>query len=318
MFKSRLCILACALVAASCLFLTMGLNWNGGGRVWFILELRSLKLLALITVGTSIGIATVLFQTLSGNRILTPAIMGFDALYLLVQTLLVFTLGGFGYAALPQLFLFAINTVVMVVAAVALFGMILNRSRSDIHLMILTGVVFGLMFRSIASFLQRMINPSEFSIVQSIMFAQFSGINQTELFTAAVIMVSVGVCVLRKSAVLDVMALGRGAASGLGLPYARYQFIALCAIAALVSVSTALVGPITFLGLLVSTLAHSVMKTHKHSLLLPAAAIISALILVIGQIFFERVMHMQSSLSVAIEFGGGLLFLILLARGKTR
>jgi iron complex transport system permease protein len=314
MVDKRLLILISALLIASCVYLTWGLT----GRVWFILELRGIKLLALLTVGASIGISTVLFQTLSGNRILTPSIMGFDALFLMTQTLLVSILGGYGYAAVPNLALFFINTAVMMLAAVTLFGMILRQSRRDIHLMILVGVVFGLMFRAITTFLQRMINPSEFSIIQSVMFAQFSGINLTELCAAMATLVIICIGVWRYSAVLDVVALGRDTARGLGVDYDRIQFVALCVISVLVSISTALVGPITFLGLLVSTLAHSLMRSHRHALLLPASAAISALILVVGQTYFERIMRLQSSLSIAIEFGGGLLFLILLARGKAR
>lgn len=314
MFDKRLIFLLLALAVASTSYLTWGLS----GRIWFILELRGIKLLALLTVGASIGVSTVLFQTLSGNRILTPSIMGFDALFLMTQTLLVCILGGYGYASLPTLALFFINSAVMMIAAVALFGMILQKSRRDIHLMILVGVVFGLMFRAITVFLQRMINPSEFSIIQSVMFAQFSGINPIELFAAMTVLIGIGLWIWRRCAILDVVALGRDTARGLGVEYDRFQFQTLCVISALVSISTALVGPITFLGLLVSTLAHSLMRSHRHALLLPATAMMAGLILVIGQLYFERIMRLQSTLSIAIEFGGGLLFLILLARGKAR
>lgn len=314
MFDKRILILLAALIIASGTYLTWGLS----GRIWFILELRSIKLFALLTVGASIGISTVLFQTLSGNRILTPSIMGFDALFLMTQTLLVSLLGGYGYASLPNLALFFINAAVMIIAAVTLFGMILRHSRNDIHLMILVGVVFGLMFRAITTFLQRMINPSEFSIIQSVMFAQFSGINATELWAAIAAFLAAGVWAWRYHATLDVIALGRNTARNLGVDYDRAQFLTLCVISLLVSISTALVGPITFLGLLVSTLAHSLMRSHRHALLLPAAAMLAALVLVVGQTYFERVMRLQSTLSIAIEFGGGLLFLILLARGKAR
>ncbi|MEP0661853.1 MAG: iron chelate uptake ABC transporter family permease subunit, partial [Roseobacter sp.] len=62
-------------------------NWD------FILVFRGTKLLALVIVATAIAVATILFQTLTSNRILTPSIMGFDALYVLFQTALIFTLG---------------------------------------------------------------------------------------------------------------------------------------------------------------------------------------------------------------------------------
>jgi len=308
----RLMMLAFGLVLSCGLFLLWGLH----GRVWFILELRGIKLAGLCVVGAAIGISTVLFQTLSGNRILTPAIMGFDALFLLMQTSLVLVFGGFAYASLPGPVLFAVNTGVMMIAAVLLFGALLERSRNDIQLMILVGVIFGLLFRSLTGFMQRLIDPSEFAIVQGVMFARFGGMNRMELMVAASLLGVLCLWVWRQLPLLDVMALGRASARHLGVDYDRHQFKLLCAIAALVSISTALVGPITFLGLLVSALAHSLMKTHQHVLLLPAAAMIAMIILVLGQAFFERIMRLQSTLAVVIEFAGGLLFLILLAKGK--
>ncbi|MBO6792167.1 MAG: iron chelate uptake ABC transporter family permease subunit [Dinoroseobacter sp.] len=310
----RLLWLGSGLVAATALYLLWGL----GGRVWFILELRGIKLAGLVLVGIAVAFATVLFQTLSGNRILTPAIMGFDALFLLVQASLVLSLGGFGYAQLPSVLLFGVNSGAMMWASVLLFAAVLHRARHDIQLMILVGVVFGLMFRSLTSFIQRLIAPSEFAMIQGAMFAQFSGINRVELRAASLLLLMVLIWLWPRMAVLDVVALGRAPARSLGLDYDRVQMQMLCVIAALVSVSTALVGPITFLGLLVASLTHTLMRTHRHALLLPASALIAAIILVSGQAVFERVLRMQSTLTVVIEFVGGLLFLYLLARGKLR
>ena len=314
MADRRFLALFCALIAACALFLAWGLST----RIWFILELRAIKSAGLIIVGAAVGIATVLFQTLSGNRILTPAIMGFDALFLLVQTSLVFFIGGFGFVQLPGPVVFGLNTVVMMVAAVTLFGTLLHNNRRDIQLMILVGVIFGLLFRSLTSFMQRLIDPSEFAIVQGTMFAQFGGINRVELLTSVCLLVPILIWIWRQCPVLDAMALGRGPARSLGVPYDRLQFRLLCAIAALVSISTALVGPITFLGLLVSSLTYSLTHNYRHALLLPTAAVMAALILVFGQAIFERLLNLQSSLSIVIEFAGGLLFLSLLARGKLR
>lgn len=310
----RLIWIGAALLAAMALFLIWGLR----GRVWFILELRATKLAALICVGAAIGLATILFQTLSNNRILTPSIMGFDALFILLQTGLVFALGGFVYAQMPAFASFGLETLLMMGAALVLFTTILRRTRQDVQLMILVGVVIGLMFRSATAFAQRLMDPSEFTMVQGAMFAQFGAVDPDALAASALLLAGISLWLWRRHGVLDVMALGRAQARGLGVAYDRLQFQMLCAIAALVSVSTALVGPLTFLGLLVSSLAHSLMQTHRHQLLLPAAALIAALILVLGQALFERILNLQSTLAVVIEFCGGLLFLILLARGRIK
>ncbi|MFD0982722.1 iron chelate uptake ABC transporter family permease subunit [Tropicimonas aquimaris] len=95
--ERRLMLLAALLTAASAFFLF----WELKGPVGFVLELRAIKLAALLVVGVALGTSTAVFQTITGNRILTPAIMGFDALFLLIQTVLVFLLGGIGYATHP-------------------------------------------------------------------------------------------------------------------------------------------------------------------------------------------------------------------------
>lgn len=310
----RILALSAVLFTACVVFLLWGLK----GRVWFILELRSIKLLALLLVGSAIGVSTVMFQTVSGNRILTPSIMGFDALFLLLQTLLVLFLGGFGYAQLPSVITFLGETALMMAAAMLLFGMLLSRNRRDIQLMILVGVIFGLLFRSLTIFVQRLIDPSEFAMLQGAMFASFGAVNRTELLISAVICALVFGWVWRRISQFDVIALGRGSALSLGLPYDKIQIHVLAAIAALVSVSTALVGPITFLGLLAASFAHSLMRSHRHTLLIPAAALIAALVLVVGQTLFERIFRLQSTLAIMIEFFGGLLFLVMVAKGRIR
>nr|WP_089234936.1 iron chelate uptake ABC transporter family permease subunit [Tropicimonas sediminicola] len=307
-------LLAALLTAASAFFLFWGLK----GPVGFILELRATKLAALLVVGVALGTSTVVFQTITGNRILTPAIMGFDALFLLMQTVLVFLLGGIGYATLPGGAKFLLETLVMMGAAMLLFALLMGRGRQDMHRMLLVGVIFGVLFRSLTAFLQRIIDPSEFAVVQGAMFASFGAVDPLQLAIAGAVTVLALAVLWRIAGELDVVALGRNAAIGLGLPFDRLVLGLLALVAALVSVSTALVGPITFLGLLVAALAHGIMRTHRHAFLLPAAGMLAALVLVAGQSLFERVLRMQSTLSVIVEFLGGLFFLYLVLRGRIR
>ncbi|MFV0360366.1 iron chelate uptake ABC transporter family permease subunit [Tropicimonas sp.] len=316
----RLALLA-GLLAAACAFF---LFWGPGGRSGFILELRAVKLAALLVVGAAIGTSTVVFQTVTGNRILTPAIMGFDALFLLLQTVLVLVFGGSGYLGMLGPGKFVLETVLMMAAAMALFSLLLGRGREDIHRMLLVGIIFGVFFRTLTNFLQRIVDPSEYAVVQGAMFASFNSVDPQQLAIAALVSAAALGVLVRLTGRLDIVALGRIPAVGLGLGYDRLVFTLMALVAALVSVSTALVGPtsylgaVTFLGLVVASLAHSLMRSHRHALLLPAAAMISALVLVAGQGLFERVFHLQSTLFVIVDFFGGMFFLFLLLRGYLR
>lgn len=310
MAERHLPLLALALCALSAAFL----GWHLRAPFGFILELRATKLAALICVGAATGAATVLFQTVAMNRLLTPGIVGFDALFVLLQTLLVVALGGVGAAQIPGAWRFVLEAVLLMAAATALFGLLLRRDASDVTRMILTGVVLGVLLRGLASMVQRMMDPSEFSVVQQAMFASFGRVDGGQLAAATGLLAAALLAALRLAPALDVAGLGRGAARALGLDHDRVVRVSLMLVAAMISVSTALVGPITFLGLLAASLARHLTDSHRHAVLIPAAALIGALILVTGQFLFERLMGSQSALAVVVEFFGGLLFLGLVLR----
>ena len=80
--STKLIILA--LIAAVCcaLYLFHDLNGSFG----YALPRRGIKVLAMALTGVAIAYSTVIFQTITHNRILTPSIMGLDSLYLLLQT----------------------------------------------------------------------------------------------------------------------------------------------------------------------------------------------------------------------------------------
>lgn len=310
MHANRLWIFAGLLGVAAVAYMLLGArgSWD------FLLPFRGTKLLALITVATAIALATLLFQTISGNRILTPSIMGFDALFVLIQTGLVFMLGGLGYVALSVELRFAMNGALMLLAALLLFGTLLGQSRADLHRMILTGIIFGVLFRSLTAFMQRMIDPSEYSVIQVASFARFNRVETELVYIAAAIVAVLTGLVYRHHTRLDVIELGRDAAVNLGLNFDRAVIWLLLAIATLVAVSTALVGPVVFFGLLVTALVHKIVPTHRHAILIPAAILLSAAVLVGGQTLFERVLRLETALSVVIEFLGGLVFLFLILR----
>lgn len=303
------------LAASSLIWMFQGI---GGGNRGFILHLRATKLAGLVVVGAAIGIATVLFQTVAANRVLTPAIMGFDALYVLLQTGLVAALGVAGFAGLPGGAKFLAEVAIMSLLAAVLFGTLLGRGARDIPRTILTGVILGVLFRSLSSFLARVMDPNAFAVVQAASFASFGRIDATLLPMAGAIAAACVAAALWMAPRLDVLALGREAAVPLGLRFERFVLVTLGLVGMLVAVSTALVGPVAFFGLLVAGLAHGLAPASRHAVLLPAAGLIGALILVAGQTLFERLMGQTATLSVVVEFAGGIFFLFLLLKGRAR
>ncbi|CAN7542076.1 iron chelate uptake ABC transporter family permease subunit [Rhizobium sp. LjRoot98] len=313
MSDRRLILLTAIALLAVFAFMTVGLR----GNIAFVLQLRGLKLLALVQVAVSISLSTILFQTVTANRILTPSIMGLDALYLFGQTALVFSLGGIGYISLNGNMKFGAEVLLMIVLAMLLLWPLL-RSRMDMNLMLLMGVTLGLLFRSLSILLSRMLDPNAFAVVQTASFANFNTLRPDLTILATIATLSAAVLCWRARHVLDIIGLGRETAIGLGVNWAKAAASLLLLVALLVAVSTALVGPVAFFGLLVAALAERLMRTQRHTLLLPTATLIAIIILVGGQAMLQHGLGGASTLGVVIEFVGGLVFLLLLVTGSRK
>ncbi|QQR45192.1 iron chelate uptake ABC transporter family permease subunit [Myxococcus xanthus] len=309
-----LLVLGCVAVAFMALFMLVDVSgpWD------FVLPFRGKKVATALLVGYAVAVSTVLFQTVTGNRVLTPAIMGFDYLYVLIQTCLVFFLGSTTVAGLDPRFLFGAEVIIMVAFSAMLHGWLFGMARGNVHLLLLTGVVMGVLFRSLSSFVQRVIEPNEFIFLQDRFFASFNDPEHDLLLLSAVLTLGVSVLGLRLLRACDVLVLGREAAINLGVDYQRTVSWVLALVAILVAVSTALVGPVTFLGLLVANIAYAVMRTYQHAFVLPAAALIAAIALVAGQFMLERVFRLDTNPRVIIEFVGGMVFIAMLMRKATR
>ncbi|NLB57566.1 MAG: iron chelate uptake ABC transporter family permease subunit [Gammaproteobacteria bacterium] len=302
-----------ALAAVAC-FMLLGARGNWA----FVLPFRGAKLLGLVLVAYSIAVSTVLFQTVTNNRILTPSIMGFDALFILIQTVIVFFFTSRTLAVMDARLQFLAELAAMVGFSVLLFRWLFVGGGRSLHLLVLVGIVFGVLFRSLAELMQRMMDPNEFMVLQDSFFASFNSIDRTLLGISTVVVALASVALWRLHRSLDVLSLGRAAAIGLGEDYRATVMKLLVIMAVLVSVSTALVGPVTFFGLLVVSLAHALTGDGRHRHVLPASILVAIICLVGGQTLMERVFSFGTALSIIIEFLGGLVFILLVVRGAAR
>jgi len=308
--RRTLVVLALLAAAAVAAFLTYDVT----GSWEFALERRSLRVAAMAVVAVAVAVSTVLFQTVATNRILTPEIMGFDRLFVLIQTLGVFVLGAGTVTSADPRLRFAVEVVALVAFGAGLYRMLFGRTERDIYVLVLLGVVLGTMFTSVTLLVSRLIDPNEFLTLQDLLFASFNSVDRQLLALSAVVVALVVGWVVRLLPRLDVVALGRDTAIGLGVEHRRVVNQALLAVAVLVGVATALVGPVTFLGLLVANLARQLLGTHRHAWVLPGAALLALLALVGGQFVLEQVFGFNSALSIVINFVGGIVFIVLLIR----
>lgn len=300
-------------------FLTLGLSglflfYNLPNSWEYALERRGFKVASMIIVGCCIAYSSVVFQTLTNNKILTPSIMGFEAVYMLFQTLIVFVYGDQTFQVIKNSENFFISIGLMMVFALLLFILIFKRGTSNMYFLLLIGLVLGTIFATMSSFLQLVIDPNEFLIVEQKMFASFNRMNLDIFWYALGFMVLCFAIGFRKLQNLDLISLGRENAINLGLDYNKTIRYYLFIISVLVAVSTALVGPLTFLGILVTNLTYELFKTYKHIILIPCCCLVSCVAILGGQFLVEQVFNFNTTISIIINFIGGLYFMFLLLK----
>ncbi|MFD1927628.1 iron chelate uptake ABC transporter family permease subunit [Sporosarcina siberiensis] len=304
-------IVLTAIAAVFCgLYLFQGLN----GSFDYALPRRGIKVLAMVITGVAVAYSTVIFQTITHNRILTPSIMGLDSLYLLLQTVIIFFLGSSHVMIVNKHINFIVSIAAMVVFALVLYRFLFKSGKRPIYFLLLVGIIVGTFFGSISTFLQVLIDPNEFLLVQDKMFASFNNVGG-DLVWWALAIVGISLLIGWKSINdLDVLSLGRDTAINLGVNYNKVVKKILILSSILIAVSTALVGPITFFGLIVANLSYQFFKTYKHSVLIIGASAMSVIALVGGQWIVERVFTFSTTLSVIINFVGGIYFIYLLLK----
>lgn len=311
--KSKLMILIAVTLIAALIYLFIGIDFEIF-RYQFISRFR--KLVLMILVGGAIAASVVIFQAITTNRLLTPSIMGLDAVYMFVKVLLVFVFG-VQSAFVTNIYLsFATSLLVMIVISLLLFQGIFRIGDVSIYLILLIGVILGTFFRSITGFLELIINPEDFLAVQSSMFANFDASNSKLVLLCGIILIILIIITVIAIPYLDVLLLGKDQAINLGLSYKMITRLLLILVAILVSVSTSLVGPITFLGLLTVNLAHELMKTYEHKYILPATICLSWLSLFIAQGVVENLFEATTQVSIIIDLVGGTYFIYLLIKRR--
>ena len=308
--KKRFFILISLVIISFLLYLLYGLN---PVSYRFALSRRIPNALAIVVTGSAIAVSTMIFQTITNNRILTPSILGLDSLYIMIQTLIIFIFGSSTLGVIGTEANYLLSCLLMVIFSTILFKFMFNENQNLVFLL-MVGMILGTLFSSISSFLQMIIDPNEFLLVQNQMFASFTNVKDSLLRISVVTSVLALIWSYKELKQLDVLALGREHAINLGVDYGKVVRKLLIVVSILISASTALVGPVTFLGLLITNLAHQLFKDYRHNILIPATILLGIIALVAGQFIVERVLGFGTSIGVVINFVGGIYFIYILLK----
>lgn len=306
-------LIAIIIVAA---FLFIGVKFHNHKLLRYAMKLRIPKVIAMIITAFAIGAATIIFQSVINNTIVTPCLLGMNALYTLIHTSVVFVLGSGSILFTNDNLSFLVNLVLMGIIATVVYSWLFKMTGHNVLYVLLVGTVLTSFFSSIQSTLTRVMDPNEYDTLLTSLVASFSNINSEIIIFSVIILALIGVIFRKELALLDVITLGKEQAINLGVDYDRCIRRLLLAVTLCIAVATAMVGPISFLGLIIANISRQLLKTYRHTQLIAGAALMGVIALIGGQFIVERVFVYSIPISVFITVAGGIYFLYLILKGS--
>ena len=310
--KQNFIILACAVLLVCAAYLLINAHPDNPKLFRYIASLRIPTLLAMIIASLAIGSATMIFQSIIQNRIVTPCLLGMNSMYTLVHTAVVFVAGSGSRLANNSNLSFAVDLLVMSVVATFIYSYMFLKTGNNVLYVLLIGTVLSSFFGSIQSTMIRVMDPNEYDSLLTTLVADFQNVNVEVMVFAVLLLIALACFLWKDLQLLDVITLGKHQAVNLGVDYDRTIRRLLLGVVLCIAIATAMVGPISFLGLIIANLARQLLKTHKHSCLIPGAALMGMLAIIAGQILTQHVFHYAVPISTFITIGGGIYFLYLL------
>ena len=306
-------LIAIIIVAA---FLFIGVKFHNHKLLRYAMKLRIPKVIAMIITAFAIGAATIIFQSVINNTIVTPCLLGMNALYTLIHTSVVFVLGSGSILFTNDNLSFLVDLVLMGIIATVVYSWLFKMTGHNVLYVLLVGTVLTSFFSSIQSTLTRVMDPNEYDTLLTSLVASFSNINSEIIIFSVIILALIGVIFRKELALLDVITLGKEQAINLGVDYDRCIRRLLLAVTLCIAVATAMVGPISFLGLIIANISRQLLKTYRHTQLIAGAALMGVIALIGGQFTVERVFVYSIPISVFITVAGGIYFLYLILKGS--
>ena len=314
--RRKLLILALLVLLCSAGYMLVNVNFLNPRLLSYSIKLRTPRLIVMLITAFSIGGASLVFQSIINNTIVTPCLLGMNSLYTLIHTAVVFFLGSASAVAVSANLSFAVDVVLMGIIATVIYSWIFKKTKHNVLYVLLVGTILTSFFGSIQTTLTRVMDPNEYDTLLNTLVASFSNIN-SEIIVFSLLLLAGVIFALRKElALLDVLTLGKEQAINLGVDYDRCIRRLLLGVTLCIAVATAMVGPISFLGLIIANLSRQLLKTYRHTQLVLGSALFGMIVLVGGQLIVEHVYSYAVPVSVFITVGGGLYFLYLLLTRK--
>lgn len=274
--QKKLIVMMVLVILACALYMLVNVKFGNEKLFWYAMKIRTPKLIVMLITAFAIGGASIVFQSIINNTIVTPCLLGMNSLYMVIHTAVVFVAGSGSVLAVNPNAAFAVDLVLMGGTATVIYSYLFKKTNHNVLYVLLIGTVL----------------------------------------TSLIVMGLVVFCLRKELALLDVITLGKEQAINLGVDYDRCIRRLLLGVTLFIAVETAMVGPISFLGLIIANLSRQLLQTYRHSHLILGSAFFGMVILVAGQLLVEQIYSYTVPVSVFITVFGGIYFLYLLLRER--
>lgn len=283
--------------------------FNGGEFDFIINQYRLPRLILAIGVGAGLGLSGALVQGIIRNPLASPDLMGISAGAGLAATALLV------YMPQAPLYMLPLSAMLGGLVAAALIMGLAYFSHPTPARLALIGIAISAFLSSGIDFLM-IINPIEINTAMVWLTGSLWGRNWDQvpfIWWTLVLLVPLAFWLAWR---LDIMGLGEEVAGSLGISPSKVQLMALACAVVLASVSVSVCGTISFVGLLAPHLARMLFG-HNHKLLLPSAAMIGALLVLVSDILARGLQPpIELPAGVLTSLIGAPYFIFLLQRYK--
>ena len=312
----RLTVLTAAAALAIVFYLLVNSYPEKPKLFHYILSLRIPTLICMVIASISIGVATLIFQSIVNNRIVTPALLGMGSIYSFLHTAAVFVFGTGSVLYMNANAAFAVDLISMGVVGTLIYWYLFKSTGHNILYIMLIGTVLSSFFGSVQTAMVRVMDPNEYDALLTTLVADFNNVNGEIICFAVLALAGIAAVLWKDLQLLDVITMGRDQAINLGVDYDRVIRRLLFGVVLCMAIATATIGPVSFLGLIVANLSRQVLKTYKHSHLTAGASLMGMLALIGGQLISQHVFHFTVPVSTFVTIAGGVYFLWLLLSKK--
>lgn len=283
-----------------------------------IYQSRLPRIMLAVLVGSALGVSGSILQSITRNPLAEPGVIGINAGAALFVVLWISASSSVYYSELPFSKVLFIPFIAMIGSLVSMLVIYLLANKKGLQPMrlLLCGIGVNAGIQAIITFYQLNMSKGDYNQVLTWTNGSLWGSSwQYVLLILPIIIILIFIAMMR-SRILDVLGLGDELALSVGVAVKKERVFFFVLSTLLAAVATSVAGNIAFLALLGPQIAKKLV-TNQYRYLIPLSAIISAIILLVADLFAKNLFSpIEIPVGIMVSILGVPYFLYLMLNRK--